>query len=97
MNPISLFLDESSISKRINMTSGLEKIAANKCTKVHLISKVQFKNINFQFTEIRHILDSSADLCNRQSYLTRTIFIVTLLLNEAMAGVYTEETFKPLT
>ena len=27
----------------------------------------------------------------------RKIFIVTLLLNKVMAGVYTEETFKPLT
>ena len=56
MNPISLFLDESFISKRINTRSGLEKIEANKCTKVDLISKVQFKNINLQFTEIGHIL-----------------------------------------
>ena len=67
VNPISLFLDESSISKVINMTLGLEKIAANKCTKMHLISKVQFKNINVQFAEIGHILDSSADLSSRQS------------------------------
>ena len=67
MNPISLFLDESTISKRINTTSGLEKIAANKCTKVHVISKVQFKNINVLFTEMGHILDSSADLSSRQS------------------------------
>ena len=59
MNPISLFLDESSISKRINTTLGLEKIAANKCIKVHLISKVQFKNINVQFTEIGYIFDRS--------------------------------------
>ena len=65
MNPISLFLDESSISKRINMTSGLEKIATNKCTNVHLKSKIQFKNINVLFTEIGHILDSSADLSSR--------------------------------
>ena len=64
MNPISLFLDESSISKRIN-TSDLEKIAANKYTKVHLVSKVQFKNIKVQFIEIGHILDSSADLSSR--------------------------------
>ena len=67
INPVSLFLDESSISKGINMTSGLEKIAAEKCAKVHLICKVQFKNINVQFTEIGHILDSSADLSSRQS------------------------------
>ena len=32
-----------------------------------------------------------------KSYLTRKIFIVTLLLKKVMAGVYTEETFKPLT
>ena len=68
MNPISLFLDERSISKRINTTSGLEKIAANKCTKVHLISRVQFKNIKAQFTETGHILDSSTDLSSRQSF-----------------------------
>ena len=37
---------------------GLEKIAA-------LISKVQFKNINVQFTEMGHILDRSADLSSR--------------------------------
>ena len=74
LNPISLFLDESSISKRINATSGLEKIAAKKCTKVHLISKVQFKNINVLFTEIRHILDSSADLSSRQSLTEREKF-----------------------
>ena len=61
MNAISLFLDESSISKRINMTSGLEKVSAKKGTKLHLISKVKLKNINVQFTEIRYILDSSAD------------------------------------
>ena len=68
MNPISLFLDERSISKRINTTSGLEKIAANKCTKVHLISRVQFKNIKAQVTETGHILDSSTDLSSRQSF-----------------------------
>ena len=51
------------------MTSGFEKIAANKCTKVLLISKVHFKNINVQFTEIGHILDSSADLSSTQSLL----------------------------
>ena len=67
MNPISLFLDESFISKRINTRSGLEKIEARKCTKVHLISKAQFENMNVQFTEIGHILDSSADLSSRQS------------------------------
>ena len=67
MNPISMILDESSISKRINTGSGLEKNAANKCTKVHLISKVQFKNINIQFTEIGHTVDSSANLSSRQS------------------------------
>ena len=68
MSPISLFLDESFILKRINTTSGLEKkMAANKCTKVHLISKVQFKNMNVQFTEMGHILDSSADLSSSQS------------------------------
>ena len=67
MNPISLFLDERSISKRINTTSGSEKIAANKCTKVQVISKVQFKNVNVLFTEIGHTLDNSADLSSRQS------------------------------
>ena len=68
MSPISLFLDESFILKRINTTSGLgKKMAANKCTKVHLISKVQFKNISVQYPEIGHILDSSADLSSRQS------------------------------
>ena len=96
MNPIFQLLDESSISKRINTTSGLEKIAANKCTIVHLISKVQFKNINVQFTEIRHILDRSADLSSRQSLNIRQS-LLTLLLNKVMAGVYKEETFKPFT
>ena len=67
MNPIFSLLDESSISKRINATSGLEKIAATKCTNVRLISKVQFKNINVQFTEIVHVLDRSADLSSRPS------------------------------
>ena len=67
MSPISLFLDERSISKRINTRSGLEEIEANKCTKVYLISKVQFKIIKVQFTELGQILDSSADLSSRQS------------------------------
>ena len=69
MNPIYLYLDESFISKRINTRSGLEKIEASQSAKVDLISQVQFKNINLQFTEIGHILDTSADLSSSQVLL----------------------------
>ena len=64
MNSIPLFFYESSISKKINMTSRqfLKKNATNNAQKMHLISKVQFKNIKVQLIKIGRVLDSSVDV-----------------------------------
>ena len=72
MYPISLFLDESSISKRINMASGLEKIADNSAQKCTWYQKFSSK-----ISKSRHAMRSD------MSWIALMIWVVgKVLLSE---------------
>ena len=98
MNPIPLFFDECSILKKINMTSVFEKNAANNaqnCTRYH---KFNLKISFFSSERLGMFWIAALMWVDGKFFLSqKKIIIVTLLLTEAMTGVYTEETFKSLT
>ena len=77
INSIPLFFDESSISKRINMTSVFEENAASNAQNCTWYQKFSSKISKFSSC-VGRVLDSSADLAGKKlkSYLVKKIIIV---------------------
>ena len=77
MNPIPLFFDERSTSKRINMTSVLKKNAASNAQNCTWYQKFSSKTSKFSSC-VGRVFDSSADLAGKKlkSYLVKKIVIV---------------------